>query len=169
MMKDAKLLALYEMLDSRGVKVEFTDDVPVNEDGYFDPDTRIVWLRASLTERPYRATLAHETAHVIYDDVESIIPSVNRKQERRADEWAAIFLIERDEYRAAEAQHDGNAEAIALALNVTTDLVEVFQGLLLRIGDLVYVGPRMGAGQWIERLEQSGAEAAFAQRIEAIA
>ena len=152
-MRDQHVLELYEILEALGVSVSFTDELPDDRDGDYDHATRTIWLRASLTERPYRASLAHETAHAVFEDVKTMFGPINRRQERRADEWAALFLIDMDAYRSAEAEHDGNSEAIALTLNVTADLVEVFQSLLLRLGDIVYVGPRMGAGQWHYRIE----------------
>lgn len=152
-MKDHQLLALYDALDALGYAVVFTDDLPTHVDGLCDTAKRIIYIRASLTERPYRATLAHETAHAVFGDVRTMFGPVNRRQERRADEWAALRLITLDAYRAAEKQYGGNAEAIALDLNVTADLVDVFQAMLLRLGDVVYVSPREGAGQWAHRIE----------------
>lgn len=73
---------------------------------------------------------------------------VNRKQERRADEWAALRLVTVDDYKRAEALHHGRADAMAVELSVTLRLVEAYQRVLLRVGDTVYVEPRMGAGQY---------------------
>lgn len=40
-----------------------------------------------------------------------------------------------------------------MALNVSTDLVEVFRRLLLRVEGTVYVGPRMGTGEYRAKTE----------------
>lgn len=77
----------------------------------------------------------------------------NALQERRADEWAALRLIDIDDYKLAERMHDGHAEAIAVDLDVTVDIVDAFRRILQRFGDTVYVRPRMGAGQW-DHLEE---------------
>ncbi|GAT73598.1 hypothetical protein MHM582_2092 [Microbacterium sp. HM58-2] len=147
----SKVLELYQMLDALCVSVEFVD-LP-EDDGEYDHDTRVMKIQHDLLFRRYISTLAHETCHAIYGDVKSKFGPVNAKQERRADEWAALFLIGLDDYRREEARHDGHADAMAIALGVTVELVEAFRNLLLRVGDTVYVGPRMGVGGYIGRVE----------------
>ena len=152
-MKDSKLLALYDMLDALEYSVVFTEDFPDDRDGDCNTRTRAIRIRSTLTERPYRATVAHETAHAVFGDVPTMFGPVNRRMERRADEWAAHRLITPAEYSAAERHHCGNPEAIALDLNVTTDLVEVYQSMIIRLGDAVYIDSKMGAGQYAHRIE----------------
>lgn len=148
----AKIIELYEILDTLGVKVEFCD-LPEDQDGEYDHDERLMKIQHDLMFRRYVSTLAHETCHAVFSDVKSRFGPVNAKQERRAEEWAALFLIPLDEYRRQEARHDGHVEAMAIALNVTVELVETYRGLLFRHGDTVYVGPRMGAGEFHSRVE----------------
>ena len=76
---------------------------------------------------------------------------MHAKQERRADEWAALRLINLEDYRHAETMHDGHAGAMALELGVMRSIVEAYQRVLLRVGDVVYQRPKMGAGQWEHR------------------
>lgn len=104
-----------------------------------------------MASRLHRSVLAHETAHAVFADVPSLYGPVNAKQERRADEWAALRLIDIDEYKRAESVHHGHAEAIAVELNVDIDIVDAFRRILSRFGDTVYVAPRMGAGMWHHR------------------
>lgn len=58
------------------------------------------------------SVLAHELAHAVFGDVPSKFGPVNAKQERRAEEWAALRLIDRTEYRCLEMAHEGRAAGI---------------------------------------------------------
>lgn len=95
-----------------------------------------------------RSVLAHEIAHFIRGDRRSMFGFYDEKDERRADEWAAHHLIDIDEYRLAEAKYGTNTEYIAMELNVMGYLVVAFERTLLRVGDTVYVMPKMGSKQW---------------------
>lgn len=147
-----KIIELYEMLDALAVRVEF-DEVGSDRDGEYDHDERLIRIQHDLMLRSYVSTLAHETCHAVFADVRTMFGPVNAKQERRADEWAARFLIPLDAYRREEARHEGHPEAMAIALGVTVELVEAFRRILLRVGDTVYVAPRMGVGGYRSRIE----------------
>lgn len=151
-MRDHKLKALYEMLDALGVAVEFCD-LPADLDGEYDHENRVIRIQHDLRTRRYRSTLGHETCHAVYGDTPSRFGPVNAKQERRADEWAALRLIDLADYRHEEDRTSGHVEAMAIALNVTTDLVLAFRAVLLRVGGTVYVEPKMGAGRFSHRIE----------------
>lgn len=151
-MRDAKLKQIYDMLDALGVRVEFCE-MPEDRDGEYVHDDRLIRIQHDLRTRRYRSALAHECCHAVFGDVPSKFGPVNAKQERRADEWAALRLIDLADYRREEERHDGHVEGMAIALNVTTDLVQAFRRILLRVGQDVYVAPRMGAGQWAHRVE----------------
>lgn len=149
---DARLLELYEILEAIGVQVEFCE-LPEDRDGEYVHEDKLVRIQHDLLFRRYISALAHETAHAIWGDTPSKFGPVNAKQERRADEWAALKLIDADEYRRHEARHDGHAEAMAVSLNVTVEVVEVFRSMLLRVDSAVYVSPRMGVGEYGARVE----------------
>lgn len=149
---DTKLLALFEMLDTLDVTVEHCE-LSADRDGDYCHDERHLRVQHNLPYRRYRSTIGHETAHAVFGDVPSRFGPMRAKQERRADEWAALQLIDVDEYRQQEHRHDGHPEAMAIALGVTVELVEAFRALLFRHGDHVYVDPRMGAGQWRVKVE----------------
>ena len=151
-MRDQKLKELYEMLDALGVEVEFCE-LPPDLDGEYDHDRKLIRIQHDLRTRRYRSTLAHETCHAVFGDIPSRFGPVNAKQERRAEEWAALRLIDLADYRHEEERHSGHVEAMAIALNVTTDLVEAFRAVLLRVGQTVYVSPKMGAGRFSHRIE----------------
>ncbi|MEV8167378.1 ImmA/IrrE family metallo-endopeptidase [Microbacterium paraoxydans] len=148
---DSKILELYDSLDTLGVRVEFCE-LPPDRDGEYVHDKRLIRIQHDLRYRRYVSTLAHECCHAVFGDVPTMFGPLNAKQERRADEWAAMQLIDPHDYRVEEARHDGHLEAMSIALRVTTDIVEAFRRVLIRIGEDVYVNPKMGAGQWAHRI-----------------
>lgn len=141
---------LWGMLDALGVRVEY-GEMPDDRDGEYLHDRQLIRLRSGMAARLHRSVLAHEVAHAVFADVPSMFGPVNRKQERRADEWAALRLISPDAYRRAEAMHGCHPGALAVELGVITRIVEAYQRVLARIGDTVYVDAKMGAGQWAHR------------------
>lgn len=146
---DAILASLAESL---GVTVAY-GRLPEDRDGEYCHATRTIRLRHGMHRRLHRSVLAHELGHAVFGDVPSTVEAVNAKQERRAEEWAALRLIEVDEYRQLEIHHRGHAGAIAVGLGVMTSTVRAFQGLLARHGDTVYVAPRLGQGQWANKVD----------------
>ena len=148
---DSTILELYNMLDALGVRVEFAE-LPGDRDGEYRHEERLIRIQHDLLLRRYVSTLAHECCHAVFGDTPTMFGPVNAKQERRADEWAAMRLIDPHDYRVEEARHEGHLEAMAIALHVTTDIVEAFRRVLLRIGEDVYVAAKMGAGQWAHRI-----------------
>lgn len=143
---------IWGMLEAMGIAVEYTD-LPPDRDGEYDHAKKRIRLQRGMATRLHRSVLAHECAHAVFADVPSRFGPVNAKQERRADEWAALRLIDVDAYKRAEAIHHGHTEALAVELGVTVDLIEAYQRILLRIDDAVYVQPRQGAGQYSHRVQ----------------
>ncbi|QAB19290.1 ImmA/IrrE family metallo-endopeptidase [Leucobacter muris] len=90
---------------------------------------------------------AHELGHATMRHTSSIFSYINARQERAADEWAAHFLIDVDEYRHAEAKYGTRTDWIGQELGVLDRLVVAFERSLHRIGDTIYVNPKMGSGQ----------------------
>ncbi|WP_431800386.1 ImmA/IrrE family metallo-endopeptidase [Microbacterium kunmingense] len=120
--------------------------------GYHD-GLRQIRLNPGMSARATRSFLAHEIAHALFRDTPSPYGPVKAKQERRAWEWAAIYLISPEAFAEAEEQRGGHTPAMAYDLGVTVELVEAFRRVLARIGDNVYVKPRMGVGQWDHRVD----------------
>lgn len=137
---------LFDLADALHLTVEWAH--LHTRDGEYRHDLKRIRLRAGMTERLTRFTLAHEIAHAVFQDVPSMFASENVRQERRADEWAALHLIDLDAYREAEQLREGHVPAIAYDLGVVTRGVEAYRQLLARVGDTVYLDPRMGVGQW---------------------
>ncbi|QLD12957.1 hypothetical protein [Microbacterium oleivorans] len=51
----------------------------------------------------------------------------------------------------SDPDHAGHPGAIAVDLGVMRSIVVAFQSVLARLGDTVYVQPKMGADMWTHR------------------
>lgn len=145
--------ALFHMAAALGVRVLHTDLTHLGRDGDYNAKTHTIRLQEGMTRRLLRSVFAHELCHAVFGDVPSKFGPANAKQERRADEWAALRLIHHDHYSEVERLRDGNVSLMAQDLDVIDDIVHAYQRVLLRIGDSVYVDGRMGAGQYRHRVE----------------
>lgn len=143
---------LLDFADALGVTIDYRP-LRHDRDGQYVHARKVIHLRPGMHARHHRSVLAHELGHAVFGDMPSKFGPVNAKQERRAEEWAALRLIDHDEYRYLESAYDGRPAGIAVELGVMTSIVTAYQGLLQRIGDITYVGPRMGVGQWLHRVE----------------
>lgn len=139
---------LYNLAESLGVRLEYTDLTHLDRDGDCCIDTRTIRLQTGMLYRLERSVLAHELAHMIRGDRRTMFGFYDARDENRADEWAAHLLIDMEEYSIAEARCGNNIEAIAQELEVMDYLVEAYERTLSRIGDILYVGARLGDGQW---------------------
>lgn len=145
--------SLYRTAAALGVRVIFADLAHLGRDGDYNAKTNTIRLQEGMTRRLERSVLAHELGHAVCGDVPSKFGPVNAKQERRADEWAALRLIDHDHYREVEYLRDGKVSLMAQDLDVIVEIVRAYQRVLQRIGDSVYVGGRMGSGQYEHRVE----------------
>ncbi|WP_323985937.1 ImmA/IrrE family metallo-endopeptidase [Microbacterium plantarum] len=143
---------IHDALDAMGVRIEYAA-LPADRDGEYVHQRKLIRLRHGMTNRLHRSVLTHECAHAVFGDEPSMFGPLNAKQERRADEWAAMRLIRHEDYRNSEAIHHGHAGAMAHDLGVVRSIVEAYQRILLRVGDTVYIAPKMGAGMWAHREE----------------
>ncbi len=111
--------------------------------GCYEPDASRIWFDLGLTPAERRSVIAHELGHHFYRHRES-----TPRNERAADRYAASLLIDPEEYARLEPIHP-DADTIADELQVTVKIVEAYRALVLaRVGDVTYVRPRMGRGQW---------------------
>lgn len=145
---------IHETLTALGVRIAYVE-LPADRDGEYHHRRRLIRLQSGMARRLHRSVLAHECAHAVFADVPSKFGPVNAKQERRADEWAALRLITLPDYMRAEILHDGHDEGMAVELDVTLDLVDAYRRTLLVMGDRTYVQPKMGAGQFAHRAEKA--------------
>jgi hypothetical protein len=137
---------LIELAAARGISVHVAH-LPAPYRGYFDPIARCIVIDFALTADERRTVLAHELGHAHYgheceDDDAS---------ERQADIFAARLLIAPKDYAEIE-RFNPDRHHIAAELNVTVDLVDVFdKHVLSRLRGVTYASPRMGLGQWTYR------------------
>lgn len=68
--------------------------------GGWNPATRTVSLREGMHEVQTLCTLAHELGHAHYRHQLGATGLAREQQEREANEWAAILLIDENDYMA---------------------------------------------------------------------
>lgn len=101
--------------------------------GCYDNNNRRIYISFGLTPDEVCSTLAHELGHAFYGD-DGSTPA----NERRAQRYAAQLLIDPNDYARAERENS-DVWAIAEALGVTVELVEVYQQQCLqRLGYRTY-------------------------------
>lgn len=119
---------LFALAESNGIKVQ---EVRLRTfQGFYVKEAQIIVVSSLLSHTQKRSTLAHELGHAHYGDVAALDRPMREWQERRADEWAAQLLINRQEYDAAEELHGPHPGTVAHHLNVTRELTEVWQSLM---------------------------------------
>ncbi|WEK60418.1 MAG: ImmA/IrrE family metallo-endopeptidase [Candidatus Microbacterium colombiense] len=120
--------------------------------GGYDHTSSTIRLAPGMSVRTTTSVLAHELGHAVLGHTVSRDPKTRARQERCADEWAARALITPASYAAAEAARGTHRASLAFELGVTVELVDAYRRMLQRIGDNTYVSPRMGTGQWADRV-----------------
>lgn len=109
-----KMDALYQHAADLDLDVQWSAGMAPRLHGlYFDDEKRIV-LNYDMTQAQALAALAHEIAHATFGDRCS-----SGAIERRADEFGATFIIDAEEYAAAEEVVGPHPGAIARELGVT--------------------------------------------------
>lgn len=141
---------LFDFAERRGISIEWA--TLRTRDGEYRHDLNRIRLRHGMSARLECWTLGHEIGHAVHGDIRVCNDRVTSKQERRADEWAARFLIDIDRYREVESLRDGHVPSMAHDLGIITRGVEAYQRVLERLGDHVYLKPQHGVGQYAARL-----------------
>ena len=145
--------ALFDYAMQLGVRVEFTDLSYLNRNGDYCHELKLIRLQDGMQPRKTRHTFAHELGHATLGDEPSILSHVHQRQEDRADEWAAHFLIAPADFKDVEQRHNSKIDAMASDLYVLERTVRAYVRTLDRLGDRLYVHSRMGEGQWTRRFE----------------
>lgn len=115
--------------------------------GFYDADNAMVVYDFELTPIEQTCVLAHELGHVFYDHR----CHGDLRAEDDADFYAACLLINPETYAEA-ARIDSSPDALAEALGVEPRLIHVFRRrALVRVGEVTYVRPKMGRGQYAWR------------------
>lgn len=94
--------------------------------GRYHHATRTISTRRGMSARQYRSTLAHELGHAAYGDTPQINNHYTRKQERRADRFAAGLLITMEAFQDAYSWCGDHLPSIADELEVNQRLLKVW-------------------------------------------
>lgn len=135
---------LYDFAMARGVQIEYRNLAHLGRAGDYHAQTQQIRLQPNMLYRKERSVLAHELAHHVYADEPDIFGKLPKRAEDRADEWAAHFLIDLEDYIHAEERFGTHTEWIADELCVLDRLVKAYERTLTRIGDSIYVNPKLG-------------------------
>lgn len=139
---------LFRLVDELGLHVV---EAPGRTRGGFTPASATIRLAPGMTARTARSVLAHEVAHAVLGHRPTEQHDERARQEREADDWAARLLITPEAYSSAESLCGPHLAPLAFELGVTVEIVAAFRRRMLRLGDAVYLDPRLGRGQWEHR------------------
>lgn len=143
----------FGILDDLGFAVEYHDLSGKERLGECVPAKKLVRLHDNLTDRELPYVLGHETWHAINEDEPTMFGFFDERMERQADEWSAMSCIDLAHFCELEGQFSGHIPTIAFHLNVPKEAVAVYISMLSRIGDELFLGAKMGAGQWAKKIE----------------
>lgn len=118
--------ALHALAERLGVHVQWHTGGPK---GLWVSTHRVITLREGMGHRKTRCTLAHELGHAVHNDLPPPDERTYRRQEVRADRWAAGALITTNAYEEAEALVGSHPGALALELGVTTHIIHTWRDL----------------------------------------
>lgn len=120
---------MWDLADDLGLTV--VEHHGEHTSGYY-PGERFVRLTPGMPRRVSRSVLAHEIGHHVLGHQPTDIRVVRVRQEQSAQEWAARRLIAPRLYIEAERLREGHVPSIAFDLNVSDELVLVYQGMIGR-------------------------------------
>lgn len=135
---------LHTLAAELGVAVEYTPPL-TGRAGEYHHHTHRINLLPGMSPRKEAWVLAHELAHAIRGDTLTGVEAFDKRCERMADETAATMLIDIDDYEQAENLYGTDPGVLAYQLDVTPECVQVFQSMLHRIGDTVYLESQLGS------------------------
>lgn len=126
--------------------------------GAWIPGKRVILLSRTIPAELEVPVLAHECDHAEHDDPAGHHP----KYETRANLHAALRLIDEDEFEVLTTMY-ADYDRICLELGITREQFLAYRDYrsriieestrIERIGEAVYVEPKMGAGQWAMKFE----------------
>lgn len=102
--------------------------------GLYLREPNLILLDHGLTSEQRRCVLAHEISHARHLDEGC---RVDKWAERRADQEAALMLIDPMEYAYAEAVYEGNVMGMARELNVLPWVIVAYRERLHDDPDLI--------------------------------
>lgn len=98
--------------------------LPRGYEGFYAPGVDLIVLDSRLTPVQRRCVLAHEISHARHRDAGC---HVDKWVERRADQEAALMLIDPMEYAYAETIYEGNVMGMARELNVLPWVIAAYR------------------------------------------
>ncbi|MGP5735768.1 ImmA/IrrE family metallo-endopeptidase [Candidatus Corynebacterium faecigallinarum] len=118
---------LARLAERLGVRLVRHDGGPK---GYYRHSTQTISTRRGLSIAEYRSTLAHELGHAAYGDELTGNGHYDQRQERRADRYAAMLLIDPDDLDSwCRFYGPSNLPSIAHELEVTTHILATWRDL----------------------------------------
>lgn len=114
---------LHRLADRLGVRLVRHSGGPK---GFYAHYARTISTRRGLSIAAYRSTLAHELGHAYYKDAPTENEHYSRKQERRADQFAAQLLLDEESVKAAMVWHNEHISPAAYELEVTEHLLKTW-------------------------------------------
>ncbi len=114
----------------RGIEVRW-DDLGARHGEYGDG---VVTLNHHRSEEVQRIVLAHELGHAWHRHRPTSEPGRSVRQEREADEHAAMLLVQPWEFRRAELMYGPHVGAVAAELSVPARFVERLREVARRGG-----------------------------------
>lgn len=112
-----------------GVRVDYRP-LPHGLMGLYDLQKSMIIIDSSLSERQTRSTLTHELVHAEYMD-QGCSSVLGSRAELRARRLTALRLIQPEDYRQAEEAYEGNKYLMAKDLDVTVQVLEDYQKILM--------------------------------------
>lgn len=114
---------LHAMAYIMGVELRHHHGLPK---GWYSPSLRVISTMRGMTVWDYKSTLAHELGHAVYNDQKTGHEDFDQHQEDRADKFAAKLLINDDELKHLAPWHGTDLRSLAIDLEVTSRLLEVY-------------------------------------------
>lgn len=121
----------WEHAEDIGVTVVEGWPLRPNRWGEYSDDRREILLARGLTHVEARCTLAHEVQHAVWRDRPTTFGGLMVRQESRAHLGAAMLLVARDEYEAAEALFGPSIAGIARELDVVPEVIQVYRARMM--------------------------------------
>jgi predicted transcriptional regulator len=146
MTNQGRLKQLVARAAEMGVSVHIAH-LPPPYRGFYEHEAHRIVLDFTLTPNEQASVLAHELGHAHHGHA----CEGNADAERLADTYAAMLMIDPDDFAAAE-RISSDRHFLADELNVTTELIDAYRAhCLTRLRGVTYARPRMGVRQWAYR------------------
>lgn len=114
---------LHDLAHRLGVELRHHTGLPK---GWYSPSERAISTMRDMPIWDYKSTLAHELGHAVYNDGHTGHGHVDRRQEHRADQFAAQLLIDPVELAELAKWHGDDLDSLAADLEVTPHILHTY-------------------------------------------